>query len=230
MGLGHLGCRAARSGYLKRFGSVTVLNGHIHQIIQKVEGNGDVPHRGVDRLPAAPPGECATARPDERCRPTNCASSLGLRDVALRRRRVQPALTEALTEDPGLAGSLGNQEEIVMPKILFFAAALAAAPVVAFAGDAVTAAAVTPTVVEIHNMKFNPGVLTIAAGTKVTWVNEDEAPHTVTDEGKVFRSAGLDTKDSFSYTFASPGEFTYYCTIHPMMVGKIVVKPAGSSS
>ena len=117
-----------------------------------------------------------------------------------------------------------------MPKILFVAAALAAAPVVAFAGDAATAAAVQPTVVEIHNMKFNPGVLTIPAGTKVTWVNEDNSPHTVTDKGKVFRSAGLDTKDSFSYTFASPGEFTYYCTIHPMMVGKIVVKPAGSSS
>ena len=117
-----------------------------------------------------------------------------------------------------------------MPKILFFAAALAAAPVVAFAGDTVTAAAVSPTVVEIHNMKFNPGVVTIAAGTKVTWVNEDNSPHTVTDKGKVFRSAGLDTKDSFSYTFASPGEFTYFCTIHPMMVGKIVVKPAGSAS
>src|ERR1700692_3416876 len=116
-----------------------------------------------------------------------------------------------------------------MPRILCFAAALAAAPVVAFAGDTVTTA-VTPTVVEIHNMKFNPGILTIAAGTKVTWVNEDTAPHTVTDKGKVFRSAGLDTKDSFSFTFASPGEFTYFCAIHPMMVGKIVVKPAGSSS
>jgi plastocyanin len=116
-----------------------------------------------------------------------------------------------------------------MPKILLLAAALAAAPAIAVAGDTVTAAA-APTVVEIHNMKFNPPTLTIAAGTKVTWVNEDNSPHTVTDKGKVFRSAGLDTKDSFSYTFQSPGEFTYFCTIHPMMVGKIVVKPAGSAS
>jgi plastocyanin len=116
-----------------------------------------------------------------------------------------------------------------MPKILLLAVALAAAPAVAFAGDTVTTA-VAPTVVEINNLKFNPVTLTIAAGTKVTWVNEDKAPHTVTDKGKVFRSAGLDTKDSFSYTFDSPGEFTYFCTIHPMMVGKIVVKPAGSSS
>jgi len=116
-----------------------------------------------------------------------------------------------------------------MPRILLFAAVLAVAPGIAFASDTQTAAA-TPTVVEIHNMKFNPPTLSIAAGTKVTWVNEDSSPHTVTDKGKVFRSAGLDTKDSFSYTFESPGEFTYFCTIHPMMVGKIVVKPAGSSS
>jgi plastocyanin len=116
-----------------------------------------------------------------------------------------------------------------MSKILLIAGALAAAPVVAFAGDAQTAA-VAPTVVEIHNLKFNPPTLTIAPGTKVTWVNEDTSPHTVTDKGKVFRSAGLDTKDSFSFTFESAGEFTYICTIHPMMVGKIVVKPSGSSS
>ena len=105
-----------------------------------------------------------------------------------------------------------------MRKILLFATALVVSPAVAFADDA------APTVVKIHNMKFNPATLTVAAGSKVTWVNEDESPHTVTDKGKVFRSAALDTKDSFSYTFAAPGEFTYFCTIHPMMVGKIVVK------
>ena len=111
-----------------------------------------------------------------------------------------------------------------MPKMLFLAAALAALPAVAQAADATAGA---PTLVEIHNMKFTPATLTVSAGTKVTWVNEDNSPHTVTDKGKVFRSAGLDTKDSFSYTFASPGEFTYFCTIHPMMLGKIIVKPAG---
>ena len=116
-----------------------------------------------------------------------------------------------------------------MSKILLVAAALAVAPGIAFAGDTQTAA-VASIVVEIRNLKFNPPTLTIATGTKVTWVNDDNSPHTVSDKGKVFRSAGLDTKDSFSYTFEAPGEFTYICTIHPMMVGKIVVKPAGSSS
>ena len=106
-----------------------------------------------------------------------------------------------------------------MPKILLLAAALAAVPAIPVAG-------VPPTVVEIHNMKFNPATLTVAPGTRVTWVNEDGAPHTVTDKGDVFHSAMLDTKDSFAYTFQSPGEFNYFCTIHPMMVGKIVVKPS----
>ena len=113
-----------------------------------------------------------------------------------------------------------------MRDVLLFAAALAAVPVLACAADPAPAGA-PPAVVEIHDMKFNPPTLTIAAGTKVTWVNEDSSPHTVTDRNKAFRSAALDTKDSFSYTFAAPGEFSYYCTLHPMMVGKIVVKPAG---
>ena len=39
--------------YVKRFGSVTVLNGHIHQIMQKIEGRSFVPHRDVDRLSSA---------------------------------------------------------------------------------------------------------------------------------------------------------------------------------
>ena len=84
--------------------------------------------------------------------------------------------------------------------------------------------------VEIDHMRFEPATLTIAAGNDGDLGQRRKSPHTVTDQGRVFRSAALDTKDRFSYTFATPGEFTYFCTLHPMMVGKIVVKPAGSSS
>ncbi len=105
-------------------------------------------------------------------------------------------------------------------KSLLLAALAAATPSLALAADAGPATAT----VEIHNMKFEPATLTITAGTKVTWINDDNAPHTVSDKGKAFRSSALDTKDSFSYTFATPGEFTYFCTIHPMMVGRVVVK------
>ena len=117
-----------------------------------------------------------------------------------------------------------------MSKTLFLSMVLAAAPSFVFAGEAVQQTAAAPAAVEIKNMHFTPDTLTIVAGTTVTWKNDDSSPHTVTDKSRVFRSAGLDTGDTFSYTFASPGEFTYFCTIHPMMVGKIVVKPAGKSS
>ena len=112
-------------------------------------------------------------------------------------------------------------------KSLLLAAAYAAAPAVAYAGAATPAAAPAPTVVEIHNMHFNPPEITVAAGTKVTWVNDDELPHTVTEQSRAFHSSALDTKDSFSYIFATPGDFTYFCTLHPMMRGKITVKAAG---
>ncbi|HKS89248.1 MAG TPA: cupredoxin family copper-binding protein [Stellaceae bacterium] len=113
-----------------------------------------------------------------------------------------------------------------MTKHLLFAAAFAAMPLAAQAQQV----AATPMTIEIQNMKFSPAILTITAGATVTWVNEDQMPHTIADRERAFRSAALDTKDSFSHTFATPGEFTYFCTLHPMMVGKIVVKPAGSSS
>jgi plastocyanin len=120
-----------------------------------------------------------------------------------------------------------------MSNKLLVAALVAAAPSLALAQGAAAPTAIAgsaPATVEIRNMRFEPAMLTIAAGTTVTWVNDDESPHTVTDRGKLFRSAALDAKDNFTYTFATPGEFTYFCTLHPMMVGKIMVKPAASSS
>jgi plastocyanin len=116
-----------------------------------------------------------------------------------------------------------------MHRPLFVAIAFAAGAAIAFAADPATQEAAPATIV-INGYEYSPSVLTIAPGTTVTWVNEDETPHTVTENGKIFRSAALDTGDRFSYTFAQAGEFTYYCTLHPMMVGKIVVKPAGASS
>src|SRR3954451_14005577 len=120
-----------------------------------------------------------------------------------------------------------------MHKSLLVAAVLAAGASAAFAGDTVTTAA-TPAVIVIKDFAFSPSALTIAPGTTVTWVNEDESPHTIADNGKAFRSAALAANDRFSLTFGQPGVFVYHRTMHPMMVGKIVVKPVvtpgGSSS
>jgi len=98
------------------------------------------------------------------------------------------------------------------------------------AGEAVVAAAASPAVVEIDNFAFAPADLTVIAGTTVTWKNEDDSPHRIGDKNGTFKSAALDTDDTFSHTFAAPGEYPYICTIHPYMAGKIIVKPAGKTS
>lgn len=70
---------------------------------------------------------------------------------------------------------------------------------------------------------YSPKELTVAVGTKVTWVNDDQVPHTVAEVNKVFRSGALDTGDSFSYTFLIPGTFEYFCVLHPQMIGRVRV-------
>jgi plastocyanin len=76
----------------------------------------------------------------------------------------------------------------------------------------------------IQNFSFAPATLTVKAGTKVTWVNRDDEPHTAADTDKRFKSSTLDTGDKFSFTFNEPGTYNYYCTLHPKMTGQIIVK------
>jgi plastocyanin len=101
-----------------------------------------------------------------------------------------------------------------------------AAPKVRSAGGAAVQAATNPVAVKIDNFTFTPPSLVVAPGTTVTWTNADDDPHSVVEKDRKFKSAALDTNDSFSQTFTAPGEYEYFCSIHPRMVGKIVVKPA----
>ena len=78
--------------------------------------------------------------------------------------------------------------------------------------------------IEIDNFKFGVASLEVAAGTTVTWTNRDDVPHTVVSSTKVFKSAPLDTGETFRYTFKDAGVFEYFCSVHPHMTGKIVVK------
>jgi len=78
--------------------------------------------------------------------------------------------------------------------------------------------------IEIDNFKFGVASLEVAQGTTVTWTNRDDVPHTVTSTTKVFKSPPLDTGETFSFTFKEAGTFEYYCSLHPHMTGKIVVK------
>ena len=79
--------------------------------------------------------------------------------------------------------------------------------------------------VTIDNFSFAPATVTVPAGTEVTWVNHDDIPHTVVSEDKTtFKSRALDTDEKFSFTFAKPGTYNYFCSIHPKMVAKVIVQ------
>src|SRR5947209_15856145 len=72
--------------------------------------------------------------------------------------------------------------------------------------------------VKIDNFTFEPQVLTVKAGTTVTWTNVDDIPHTVASKTpKLFKSKALDTEDSYSFTFREAGTFEYFCSLHPHM-------------
>jgi len=105
----------------------------------------------------------------------------------------------------------------------------AAIPAVGAGGAAAVAAARTMTV-QIDNFTFAPADLTVSAGTTVTWKNADDSPHRIADKNGAYSSAALDTDDSFSHTFTTPGVYNYFCSIHPYMVGKITVKPSAPPS
>ena len=92
------------------------------------------------------------------------------------------------------------------------------------AGEATVPAAANTAAVKIDNFTFTPPILVVAPGATITWTNDDDTPHSVREKDGKFKSAALDTDETFSQTFTAPGEYEYFCSIHPRMVGKIVVK------
>ena len=84
--------------------------------------------------------------------------------------------------------------------------------------------AAAPNSIEVKGFMFMPTTLTVNAGAEVSWVNKDDEPHTVVSDAGLFRSGALDTDESFSFKFDKPGTYHFTCSIHPRMVGTIIVK------
>jgi plastocyanin len=82
----------------------------------------------------------------------------------------------------------------------------------------------SPPVISIEQFAFGEKALTVPVGTTVTWVNHDDEPHTVTSTERVFASPGLDAGESFSYRFAAPGTYAYFCALHPHMTARVIVR------
>ena len=88
---------------------------------------------------------------------------------------------------------------------------------------------VAETEVKIDNFAFAPQRVVVKADTTVTWINDDDIPHTIASSTKLFKSNALDTNDKFSFTFTTAGAYEYFCSLHPHMTGTIVVEAATGS-
>ena len=100
------------------------------------------------------------------------------------------------------------------------AAASAAAPSAAAPSEAPAAGG---DAVTIANFAFGPASLSVAAGTTVTWTNDDTAAHTATADDGSFDSSSIAPGATFSQAFDTAGTFAYHCSIHPNMTATIEV-------
>ena len=126
----------------------------------------------------------------------------------------------SVTHRPNMAGlSIAEQTLSAGPATAAMAAA-AAAPAAASRPTTNSARAVT-----ISNFTFAPATITVRAGEEVTWVNEDDAPHTVlgSDPGSPLKSPALDTGDKYAAKLTQPGTYEYFCSLHPHMTGVVGV-------
>jgi amicyanin len=116
-------------------------------------------------------------------------------------------------------------------KSVIIAAALGAAVAPLVAAIVLPAQAQqTESAIAIDNFTFDPQRVTVKTGTSVTWTNRDDIPHAIAATGKLFKSKVLDTDNSYSFTFTTPGTYEYFCSLHPHMTGTIVVEAAGADA
>jgi Icc protein len=198
-------------GYLKRFGSVTVLNGHIHQTMQKVEGNVAFHTALSTAFPQPRPGTAPAPGP-------MTVPAGQLRDVlGVREVRYVPAHRHLAVVDDTLSGN--------SPEAAFATGEANARAHAAQTAAATSAGPVSPTEIGIDNFAFAPRVLTVPAGSSVTWRNKDDVPHRIQSADKRFDpSPLLDTKATYTARFTKAGEYRYFCSLHPVMQGTIIVQ------
>ncbi|MBM3905950.1 MAG: hypothetical protein FJ354_04635 [Thaumarchaeota archaeon] len=75
---------------------------------------------------------------------------------------------------------------------------------------------------------YLPTTITVDSGKTITWINQDRGLHTVTTgyydtPDGIVESGHIASEGKFSFTFDTPGEFHYYCRLHPWMEGTIIV-------
>jgi plastocyanin len=194
---------------LGRFGSVTVLNGHIHQIMQKVEGNVAFHTAMSTAFPQPAPGTAPAPGP-LKVEPERLRSVLGVTDV-----KYVPGQHALAVMDATISGMPPAFAELTHERMMTNGERSA--------GRA--KATLGPNEIGIDNFSFGPPLLKVRRGTKVTWVNDDDVPHLIVSVQQRFKASPvLDTGQRYATTLTAPGTYDYFCSIHPKMTGKIVVE------
>ena len=191
---------------MRRFGSVTVLNGHIHQIMQKVEGNVAFHTALSTAFPQPAPGTAPSPGPMT-VAAGQLGSFLGVRQVTfVPRQGMLATLDQTLSGGPLGDFAMGRPMPLRQTGRELHLA---------------------PNEVGIANFAFTPQVLTVRAGTTVTWINRDDTAHAIASTTGAFPgSKALDTDQRYSRRFDKPGVYNYLCSIHPMMTARVVVQRA----
>ena len=132
---------------------------------------------------------------------------------------VSPSVIETST-DAIIPATNNVQEQIVEPKTV-------TAPITPVTNIPPTVDKIQEPIVEskaigIKSFSFEPETLTVKKGTIVTWTNYDSAPHQI--KSTAFVSSQLNKNQTYSFTFSQTGIFEYYCSLHPSMLGKIIVE------
>ncbi len=189
---------------LRRFGSVTVLNGHIHQVMQKVEGHITFHTALSTAFPQPAPGSAPSPGPMT-VAAKRLRSFLGISHATyIEGRSTLATVDSTLSGEPIGDFAMGHDEVST--------------------GKAKATLVLAANQVGIDNFSFTPKVLTVKRGTQVTWINADDVPHVVVNtQLKFLPSKVLDTGERYSHTFEQPGTYNYYCSIHPTMTGTVIV-------
>ena len=192
---------------LKGFGSVTVLNGHIHQIMQKVEGHVSFHTAMSTAFPLPTPNTSAPAPVPMKVEPERLKSVLGITNVTFVPGRSSLAVVDSTLSGQPPAFEAANHDAMMRRQA-------ARANLV-----------LGPNEIGIDNFQFVPAVLRVSGGTAVTWINKDDVPHRIVSTQNKFQPSGvLDTEQRFTVTLTAPGTYDYFCSIHPTMQGQIVAR------
>ena len=193
---------------VKRFGSVTVLNGHIHQIMQKVEGHVSFHTAMSTAFPQPAPGTAPSPGPMT-VQPERLKSVLGISNATFIPGRSSLAIVDATLSGLAPAFDAAMHDSMTQRR------------------NARKALTLGPGEIAIDNFQFSPTPLTVKAGTKITWINNDDVPHLIASSKNAFKASSvLDTDQRFSTTFTTPGTYDYFCALHPKMQGSVVVTRA----